>query len=251
MRLRRSAGTTFSYRVAFDLFEHEREDMRDKPVTRRRSASTRLLWGPSPMSSGLRAPEDDGEPYTSTRRLGLEGIATKRRGSRRSGGSLKRDAQIYRLRPGMRPSCQRQFRGGGRPSSAPNENFGSPVWKIHAGCAALALTLIAKSTQSSNSQESGTRIVSRQLPGSTTEHALEPSSSTRSGGGEASRGCAVPSGGAAQRRGPTITRTIRHFPELIFPPPLTQLTRLLAQSKRGGTGFAKRPNAGCRQRPKN
>jgi bifunctional non-homologous end joining protein LigD len=86
--LRTKAGGARASLVAFDLLSLEGEDLRDRPLETRRDALARLVVGVDNIKFSAAVADEGAVVFAHGCELGLEGIVSKRAGSRyRSGAS--------------------------------------------------------------------------------------------------------------------------------------------------------------------
>ena len=86
--LRTKAGGARASFVAFDLLSLEGEDLRERPLEERRAALARLVAGVDSIQFSASVADEGAMVFAHGCELGLEGIVSKRAGSRyRSGAS--------------------------------------------------------------------------------------------------------------------------------------------------------------------
>jgi bifunctional non-homologous end joining protein LigD len=86
--LRTKEGEQASF-VAFDLLDLEGEDFRDRPLEERREALARLVHGAAGVRFSEAVSADGPLVFAHACKLGLEGIVSKRAGSRYRGGTSR------------------------------------------------------------------------------------------------------------------------------------------------------------------
>jgi ATP-dependent DNA ligase len=105
LRQRRNESTVFLY--AFDLLQLDGRDLRREPIEVRKAALAKLIRGAGP---GLQLSEhldghDDATVFDHACKLGLEGIVSKRRGSRYVSG---RSSEWIKLKNPHSPAVRRE-----------------------------------------------------------------------------------------------------------------------------------------------
>jgi bifunctional non-homologous end joining protein LigD len=87
--LRTKSGGGRASLVAFDLLSLEGEDLRERPLEERREALARLMAGVDSIQFSASVAGDGGIVFAHTCELGLEGIVSKRAGSRYQSGASR------------------------------------------------------------------------------------------------------------------------------------------------------------------